>query len=241
MREELTAVVQEVDHRDRLVQDHHRGRSQTQAAKARWIIEIQAAVKLVAPQQPHADAARDCGLRLATLPDPAPELINQLLHGQTQRRFITTGPLNMSTQAIQLGSKTARITRILGVGWYTDRAEPIDASIQNVFDACHRLDVVDHGRLAKGPFHGRKRRLDPRPGPLPLETLDQARLFTTDIRPGAAMQEDIERILRAANVLAQQAGCIALVHRRLHAPIGQRILVTQIEIRRRGARRVAAE
>ena len=72
-------------------------------------------------------------------------------------------------------------------------------------DAGHRLDVVDHGRLAEHAFDGRKRRLDPRPGPLAFEAFDQPGLFAADIGRRAAMHVNIERKVAAADVLAQVA------------------------------------
>ena len=104
-----------------------------------------------------------------------------------------------------------------------------------------RLDVVHHGRLAEEAFHGGKRRLDPRPGPLALQALDQAGLFAADIGPRPAMDEQVERVVRAEDILAQVAGRVGLVDGRLHALAGKRILVAEIEVGGRRLRGVGAE
>ena len=54
--------------------------------------------------------------------------------------------------------------------------------------AGQRLDVVDDGRLAEGPFDGGERRLDARPGALAFQALDQAGLLAADVGAGAAVQ-----------------------------------------------------
>ena len=52
---------------------------------------------------------------------------------------------------------------------------------------------------------------------LPSSDLDQARFLAADVRPGPAVQHDVEVEARAEDVLAEQLGCVELVDRRLRA------------------------
>ena len=80
------------------------------------------------------------------------------------------------------------------------------------------LDIVDRGRTPVEADHGRERRLQPRLALLALQALDEGRLLAADVGPGTAMQVELEVIARAAGVLAEQAGIVGLVDRRLAAP-----------------------
>src|SRR5436305_909730 len=84
---------------------------------------------------------------------------------------------------------SAGVVRVLG---HAQRLEPVGPALEDVLDAGQRLDVVDDGRLAEGALDGREGRLDPRPGPLALQRLDQPRLLAADVRPGAAVGVDVE-------------------------------------------------
>ena len=130
------------------------------------------------------------------LPHAAAVLLDQLVDRQAQRRFVAAGAFDMPAEAIQLGTEAARIARIGRIGRNPQRTEPIRPAVANVFDARHRLDVVDDGRLPEGTLHGRERRLDARPGPFAFQALDQAGLFPADIRAGPPVQEDVQRSSR---------------------------------------------
>ena len=95
--------------------------------------------------------------------------------------------------------------------------------------------------LRNSAFDGRKRRLDPRPGPFAFQAFDQARFFAADVCRRAAMQENIERKVAAENVLAEIACRVALVDRRLQPIPAQRVFEAQIKVGRRRPGREAAE
>src|SRR5439155_18034240 len=101
--------------------------------------------------------------------------IDQIAHGEAERPFVAAGPVDVPRKTIELGAVAPGIARVIWIGRYAHRLKPIGAAIENVPHAGDRLDVIDDRRLAEGPFDCRKRRLDPRPGPLPFEALDQPR------------------------------------------------------------------
>src|SRR5205807_2482356 len=103
-------------------------------------------------------------------------------------------------------------------------------------------DVVHHGRFAKRPLDGGERRLDARPGALAFETFDQPRLFTADVRPGAAVHVNVEvEALLAHNIAAEEIDLIKFVDRLLHHAITAAVFITNVDVRRRSARRIARD
>jgi len=119
--------------------------------------------------------------------------------------------------------------------------KPVDAAIDDLRHAGRGLDVVHDGRLAEHPFDRREGRLDPRPGSLPFEALDQAGFFAADVSGRADVDEDVEREGRAEDVLTEQPGGVAFVDRELQATARKRILDADIEVSRRRLRGVAAQ
>ncbi len=92
------------------------------------------------------------------------------------------GLFDVPAEAVQLRPVAAGVARVLRVGRHADRLEPVDAAVDDVRHAGQRLDVVDDRRLAERALDGRERRLDPRPGPLAFQALDQPRLLAADVR-----------------------------------------------------------
>ena len=104
------------------------------------------------------------------------------------------------------------------------------------------LDVVDDRRPTVETDRGRKiRRLEPGHAAIPLETLDQRRLFAHDVGTRSPVQNHIDREVRAEDVLADVAGGIRLVERRRHAFLGQRHLAADVEEAARQTGRVAGD
>ena len=66
----------------------------------------------------------------------------------------------------------------------------------------NRLHVGDGGRAAKETDVGGEWRLEARLAGLALQALDERRLLAADVRTGAAVDVDVERVARAARVLA---------------------------------------
>src|SRR5438034_2957997 len=147
----------------------------------------------------------------------------------------------MAADAVELRAITAGVARVLRVGRHTHRLEPLHASAHDVRDARQSLDVIDDGRLAKGPFNSGKRRLNSRPSTFSFQAFDQAGLLAADVGAGAAMEEDIEMKVLAEDVSAEQSGAVGFIDRFLHRPKRTAVFIPQVEIRRARPRRVAAE
>src|SRR5262249_12671429 len=159
--------------------------AQPQTADGPRATEIEFGVELRLGHDAHADAAGNATFRLAPLPDAAAVLLDQLPHRHAQRHLVTAGLVDVAADAIEFRAVTAGVARVLGVGWHAHRLEPVGAAVDDVRHAGQRLDVVDDRRLAEGPFDGRERRFDPRPGALAFEAFDQTRFLAADVRPGA--------------------------------------------------------
>src|SRR5207249_11724526 len=113
--------------------------------------------------------------------------------------------LDVPRKGVELRPIAAGVTRVLRVGRDAERLEPVVAALHDLRDAGEGLDVVDDRRLAEGAFDGGERRLDPRPGPLSFQALDQPGFFAADVRPGAAVHHHVEIEAAAENVLAEKS------------------------------------
>ena len=98
-----------------------------------------------------------------------------------------------------------------------DRGEPGGAAPHDVGGDRDRLDVVHRRRAAVQADIRRERRLQPRHALLAFQALQQRGLFAADIGAGAVMDVEVEVIAGSAGVLADQAGLVGLVDRRLQA------------------------
>ena len=55
---------------------------------------------------------------------PRAVFLDQLPHGNAQRRFVTAGPVDVAADAVELGAVAARIARVFRIGGRADRFEP---------------------------------------------------------------------------------------------------------------------
>src|SRR5688572_990961 len=123
-------------------------------------------MELVGLQKAHADAAGNAGLRLAPLPHAAAVFLDQVGDGDAAGRLVAAWLVHVTGEAIELGAVAAGVAGVVGIRRDADRLEPLHATVDDVWHVGAGLDVVDDGWLAKRAFDGRKRRLNPRPGPL---------------------------------------------------------------------------
>src|SRR5436190_21314250 len=100
VREETATVEQKIHHARLLVHDDDRSRAEAEAAEFSWAVEIERAVEFFSGEQTHANAAGNCGLGLAPLPDAAAEAINQLGYGESERRFVAARLIDVAGEAI---------------------------------------------------------------------------------------------------------------------------------------------
>src|SRR5262249_53737907 len=154
--------------------------------------EVQGRVELRLGHEAHAQPAGDAALRLLPLPHTPAVLVDQLAHRHAQGQFDQAGLVDVPAEAVELGAVAAGVAPVLRVGGDAHRLEPVGPAVDDVGDAGDGLDVVDDGGLAERPLHGGERRLDPRPGPLALQALDQAGLLPADVGAGPAVDVDIE-------------------------------------------------
>src|SRR6185312_1706707 len=89
---------------------------------------------------------------------------------------------------------------ILCANAYVSRATLVDDD-RNVDK---RFNVIDDGRLAEEARLRGKRRFVARFATMSLNGIEQCRLFTADVSPGATAQFDIETQAAAQNVLAEE-------------------------------------
>src|SRR5207244_10047923 len=189
----------------------------------------------------HAHAARDTAFRVSAFPDSAGMLIYQLANRHAERQLDAAGFVDMAADAIKFGPITAHVTRVFGIGRYAHRLKPIRAPVNNVRHTSHCLDVVHNRRLAESSFHGRERRLDPRPGAFPFQAFDQSRLLATDISAGTSVEIDIEVKSLAEEVLSKQAASIRLVNGCLQGTKSSPVFIANINVRLPGTGGVAGD
>ena len=75
-------------------------------------------------------------------------LFDQFAAGDAQGGFVTTGPVDVAAEAVELWPVTARIAGVVRICRHADRLEPVRAAIRDMFHAGERFDIVDDGRLS---------------------------------------------------------------------------------------------
>ena len=134
--EEAATVVQEIDHRIRLVEHHHAGRAQPQAADLAGAGEIQRRVEFVGSRiRPMLIPPGIAAFALRPFHTPPPYSSISSPHGDAQRRLVAAGPVHVAAQAVQLRAVAAGIAGIVRIGRHADRLEPVGAAIDDVLHA----------------------------------------------------------------------------------------------------------
>ena len=224
-------VEQYIDHTCLIVDNSDCRSPQSQTSRFAWTIEIEWKIEFIGGQKSHADSARDDGFCLATLPDSATVLVDQLASGHSHRQFNTTRLIDMSTDAVQFWSVTSGITGIFRVRRHSHAFEPVATPIKDLFDTRHCFDVVDDRRLAEKSFDGRERRLDAWPRAFSFQTLDQPGLFAANVRGSSAMEHNIQVKPLAVNILAKQSCGITFFDCFFQNAITASVLITQVDVR----------
>ena len=115
------------------------------------------------------------------------------------------------------------------------------AHAQDHRDVHQRLDVVDQRRAAVQALDGRERRLQARVAALALERVEQRGLLAADVGAGAAVHDEVDRVVGAEDVLAEVAGRARLGHRRVEHVGLVGVLAADEDERLVGADRVGAD
>ena len=202
--------------RDRVVGDDDRPRAEHRA-RVGHRLEAVGEVELGRGQDRRRGAAREPCLDLAPVGRAAGEPVDQLAGGDPELDLVVAGPLHAARDRDDLGAG-----RLLGA----EPLEPLGAVGDDVGHVGQRLDVVDQGRPAVEALDRRERRLEARVAALSLERVEQRRLLAADVGAGAAVDDHLDPVAAAEDVLAQVAGLVRLGdgavedvgHRRVLAP-----------------------
>ena len=152
--------------------------------------------------------------------DAAGVLVDQFAEGDAHRLFDRAGTVDVAGDHEQLGADVVRAA---------DRREPGRAAAQDGRGDGDRFDVVDRRRAAVEAHVGRERRLQARLALLALEAFQQRGFFAADIGAGAVMDVDVD-VPAVLVVLAEQAGVIALVDRRLQRLALAHVFAAHVDI-----------
>ena len=231
MFEELHIATGGVHHAGGLVHHHHRPGT-GQRARFGNRIEVQADVEVLREQHHHRGPAGLERLQLAVLPHAAPVFLDQLADRRAVFHFIVARPVDVPAHAPQ---------PCPGSGWRTDRLEPVGAVEHDMREVADGLDVVDHGRLTVEALDRRERRLEARLAAVALKRGQHGRLFAANVGAGAAVQDDVDVVALAQDVLAEVPGLAGLVDGRLQRLRLRQVLAPDVDEGQVAADRVARD
>jgi hypothetical protein len=95
---------------------------------------------------------------------------------------------------------------------------PVGAALEDDRERREGLDVVDERRRGVEAGDGREGGLQARLAALALEALQQPGLLAADVRPGAAVEGDVERLAGAERVRPEVARLVGLGERVVEDP-----------------------
>ena len=185
-----------------VVADDDRAGSEHRARLLHRLEAVRQVEPLLGGQDRRRGAAREEALDLAALGRPAGEPVDQLPGRDPQLDLVVAGPLDAARDRDHL-----RPRRLLG----SEALEPIGAGGDDVGDVRKRLDVVDQGRPAVEALDRGEGRLQPRVAALSLERVEQRRLLAADVGAGAAVDDQLDLLAAAEDVLAEEARVIGLL------------------------------
>ena len=168
------------------------------------------------------DAARNDAFEPAAAEHAAAVLVDELGERIAVLDLVDAGPRDVARDRHQLRARAFRSA---------DLAELLGAHAHDDLDIRQRLDVVDDGRPLVQAAHRQPRRPVARVALLALDRGDQRRSLATDIRTGAAIDDEVAGEVGAHDVLAQKPGGIGLVDRALQAVIRQIELAADVDER----------
>ena len=134
--------------------------------------------------------------------------------------LVVAGPLHVAGDRDDLGAG-----RLLGA----EALEPVGARGDDVRHVGERLDVVDQGRPVVEALDGREGRLQPRVAALALERVEQSGLLAADVGAGAAVDDQLHLLAGAEHVLAEEAGLVGLLDRRVEDVALQVVLAADVD------------
>src|SRR5665213_2760465 len=202
MRVETNQRVRRLHEIRRVVEHHHRARAQHRTGLGDRV-EVVAEIEVFLEETRRGTAARLDAEERPALTQPARAIVDQLANRHAQRHLVISRLLDVARDRNDLEARRAYGTRL---------REPLRAVAQDVRQIGQRLDVVYDRRFTIESLDRRKRRLEARFAALALERVEQSRLFTADIRTGAALDREFEIVIAAADPFADVPGVAGLLH-----------------------------
>ena len=164
---------------------------------------VERRIQLVCGEQLHGDAAgHDCFHGRVVVLRAAAIGIDQLAHGYAVGQFVQARVLDVAAQ-----TEDAHAGALL----CAETAIPVDAVTHHVRDVGDGLHIVDDGGPAVQALDGRERRLHARVAAIAFQAGQQRGLFAALIRACAAMDDDVEFLACAEDVVAQVAFCFGFL------------------------------
>jgi len=216
-----------------LVEDHDDARAERGPDRA-GALECERRVEDVRPDE-HTGRATEQDRPDRAAARHAPGELEQLAEGRPERDLVDPRSPDVPREAEQL---------VAGRAFGPDRCEPLAASGACLEDGEHVhecLDVVHGGRLAEQPEVDRIGRLVARFASLALDGFEEGGLLAADVGARTTADLDVEREVRAGDVLAEVAGGPGGVDRNLQPRLRQRVLTPDVEVAAGRVRGVALD
>jgi hypothetical protein len=166
------------------------------------------------------DAAGNHALELLAAEHAAAVLLEELGERIAVLDLVDAGPLDVPGDRDQLRARTLR---------RSDLAERLGAVADDAGDVGERLDVVDDGRPLVEAAHREARRAVARVALPALERGQEARRLAADVRPRAAVNDDVAAEAGAGDRCAEQARGIRFLDRAGDAPVRQVELAADVD------------
>src|SRR3954469_7142015 len=222
---ELRGLQRDVDDRVRVV-DHDDRAGPEHRAGLGHRVEVVGKVEVVGLQHRGARAAREPELDLAALGRAAREAVDDVarLHPELDLEVAGVRDVARDRHELRAGRALDAELRVL-----------LAAHLDDGRHRRERLDVVDQRGPLVQALVGGERRLEARVAALALERVEQRGLLAADVRAGATVDPELERVVGAEDAVAQVALGLRLLDRLLEARGLQVVLTADVDERARGA------
>src|SRR3954463_9744597 len=210
--------VRVVDHDDRAGPEHRAGLGHR--------VEVVGEVEVFRLQHRGARAAREPELDRAALGRAAREAVDDVarLHPELDLEVARVRDVARDRHELRAGRALDAELGVL-----------LAADLDDGRHGRERLDVVDERRPLVQALVGGERRLEARVPALALERVEQRRLLAADVRAGAAVDPELERVVGAEDAVAEVALGLRLRDRLLEPGGLQVVLTADVDERARGA------
>src|SRR3954468_19408539 len=222
---ELRRLQRDVDDRVRVVDHDDRARAEHRPRLGHRV-EVVGQVEVFGLQHGRARAAREPELHLAPLGRAAGEPVDDVARAHPELDLEVAGVRDVARHRHELraGRALDAELRVLLAAHPDDRRHGRE-----------RLDVVDERRSLVQALVGGERRLEARVAALALERVERGGLLAADVRAGAAVDPELERVVRPEDAVAEVALGLRLLDGLLEARRLPVVLAADVDERARGA------